>query len=228
MHKHGISQESLKRIACITMLIDHIGAIFLPGYSLRIIGRLAFPIYCFLLAEGVHYTRNPNRYALRLAISMVLTEPIFDLAFSGRWTWAHQSVMVTLLLGFLGLQTMKKCRNLPLRILAVVPFALLAQWLRTDYGGAGVCLIALFGISRDLPHRLFIQLAGMVLIFSRMPSLKIPFGGIYLSIQLFAVFAIIPIALYSGRKATGSKLSQLGFYLFYPVHLLVLYLIRIL
>ena len=58
--KSGISQEGLKLMACVTMLIDHIGAIFFPYISwFRIIGRISFPIYCFLLAEGIHYTRSP-------------------------------------------------------------------------------------------------------------------------------------------------------------------------
>lgn len=62
--RRSLSQESLKLIACVTMLLDHIGAVFLPGYytyyALRILGRLSFPIYCFLLVEGAHHTRNPS------------------------------------------------------------------------------------------------------------------------------------------------------------------------
>ena len=60
MQKRGFSQESLKLIACLTMLVDHIGALLMPQYMwMRAIGRLSFPIYCFMLAEGVHYTKNP-------------------------------------------------------------------------------------------------------------------------------------------------------------------------
>ena len=56
MEKRGLSQEALKAIACVTMLLDHIGSIFVSGYTLRIIGRIAFPIFCFLMAEGAYYT----------------------------------------------------------------------------------------------------------------------------------------------------------------------------
>lgn len=219
----GLSQEALKGIACITMLIDHIGAVFLPGFTLRIIGRISFPIYCFLLAEGVHHTRNPGRYGARLCLSMVISELAFDLAFFGGPTGLYQSVMVTLLLGFLALQTAKRFRNPVLKILTVIPFALLAELLRTDYGAYGVVLIALFGLSREMPLRRPVQFLGMALLFLQMPSMRIPLGSFYLPIQMFALLAMVPICLYSGRKATGSRISQWGFYLFYPVHLTVLY-----
>lgn len=224
----GLSQEALKIIACVTMLIDHIGAVFIPGYTLRIIGRISFPIYCFLLAEGIHHTRDPRRYGMRLFVSMILSEFAFDLAFFGRLTWLSQSVMVTLLLGFLALVAAEKCARLPLKVLAVIPFALLAELMRTDYGRYGVCLIALFGLTRELPFRQLIQLLGMGLIFAGMASLKISIGPFLLPIQMFGLLAMIPICLYSGRKSSANRLIQRGFYLFYPVHLIILYLIRIL
>ena len=103
MEKCGLSQESLKLIACITMLLDHIGATLvlrmvqgmpMPNdqyrqlvgiyYAFRIIGRIAFPIFCFLLVEGAYRTRNPKKYGLRLFIGMLLSEIPFDLAFSHR------------------------------------------------------------------------------------------------------------------------------------------------
>ena len=72
MKKQGLSQEWLKLTACATMLVDHVGAVLLPQYIwLRVLGRIAFPIYCFLLAEGIHYTKNPKKYGLRLGIGVV-------------------------------------------------------------------------------------------------------------------------------------------------------------
>lgn len=234
MKKRGISQETLKLIACVTMLCDHIGAVFVPGapgyqlyYALRIIGRIAFPIYCFLLAEGAYYTRNPKKYALRLAIGAVLSELPFDFAFFGGWTMEYQNVMLTLLLGFGALEAMKKCPNLLLKLLAVVPFALVAEWLKTDYGGFGVVLIALYGLVRGMPHEGWLRLLGTVLACWLMGSAEIPILGIWIPIELFAVLALVPIALYTGKKVTGNKAVQWGFYLFYPVHLTVLYLLLI-
>ena len=192
---------------------------------MRIIGRIAFPIYCFLLAEGAHYTRNPKKYALRLAIVAVLSELPFDAAFWGGWTWAHHRVLGTMLLGFLALEAMAKCEKKLLKVLIVLPFALLAEGMQTDYGGAGVLMIALFGLTREKPHRLLFQLAGMaVIIYTLIPS-WFRIGMVRFPLEMFGLMALIPIALYSGKKATSGKAVQWGFYLFYPVHLTALCLI---
>lgn len=236
MKKQGLSQETLKIIACVTMLIDHVGAtvvleqyfetlsigLYNLYYVMRIIGRIAFPIYCFLLAEGAHYTRNPRNYALRLFVGALLSELPFDVALFGGWTWGNQSVMVTLLLGFGMLELMKKCPKYWMKLPAVIPFALAAQWLNTDYGGYGVAVVALFGLTRELPHRREVQLVGLTGLCLLMNSATISFGTVQIPIELFAIFSMIPICLYSGRKATASKAVQLSFYLFYPVHLAVL------
>ena len=212
----GLSQEGLKLIACLTMLLDHIGATILPSTTLRIIGRIAFPIYCFLLAEGVHYTRHPARYGLRLAIGMVLSELPFDLLFYGRWTWEHQSVMVTLLLAFGMALVMKNTKSWPVKVLAIAAAAILAELLRTDYGGFGILVAALFVLTRDSEYRLLLLALGL-------PALALLTGQ--MGIELFYVGAVIPIAFYEGRKATSNKAVQWAFYLFYPVHLTALWLI---
>lgn len=224
--RKGISQEVLKLIACVTMLIDHIGVALVPELWLRLVGRIAFPIYCFLLAEGVHYTRNPKRYALRLMVGALLSELPFDLVLAGFPTWYYQSVMLTLLMGFFALELMKKCPTLALKALAVVPFALLAEWMNTDYGGAGVLLIGLFGITKDMPRKRLIQLAGLAVLCYLMPGISIQvLPGLRVPVELFGLLAMIPISLYSGRKQTDNRAVQWGFYLFYPVHLTVLYLL---
>jgi len=217
MNNKPLSQEGLKLIACVTMLIDHVGAVFFPqNLWLRVIGRLAFPIYCFLLAEGARYTKNPAKYALRLFIGLLLSEIPFDLALNGQISWAHQSVMFTLLLAFFMAQTMKK---LPLwgKVLVVIPFYFAAELLHTDYGGLGIVMAAVFIIGRELPEALLFQTCGLLAVNLAWFSTSF--------IQPFAVAAMIPISLYSGKKATQSKLLQWAFYLFYPAHLLVLWLI---
>lgn len=214
MKKSGLSQETLKIIACVTMLIDHVGAtvvesqffvtpsdgIYYLYFAMRIIGRVAFPIYCFLLAEGAHYTHDPRKYALRLFIGALLSEPGFDFALFGGWTWENQSVMVTLLLGFGMVELMKKCPKYWMKLLAVVPFFFAAEWMKTDYGGYGVAIVALFWLTRELPNRRMIQLVGLAALCLMMNNAAISFGVIQIPIELFALFAMIPICLYSGRK----------------------------
>ena len=189
-------------------------------------GRLSFPIYCFLLVEGAFYTKSPKRYGLRLLTGAILAEIPFDLAFYGRITWAHQSAMVTLLLGFLMLEAMKKFPEL-LKLLVVLPFAFVAGKLGVNYGATGIMLIAVFAFTRDVKFKYLWQFFGIWFVFS--PNHRMMFnwlGGIRWTIRELAVFAVIPIALYSGEKTTNSKLLQWGFYLFYPAHLLALYLIQ--
>lgn len=240
MQKRGLSQESLKLIACMTMLVDHLAVIIVMGslYSthhgmrleiyetMRLIGRIAFPIYCFLLAEGSAHTHNPVRYGLRLAICALLSELPYDLALWGRITWQHQNVMVTLFLGFCALEVMKRCPNLPLKLLLALPFAALAEFAGGDYGAKGIMLVVLFALTRRIPHRHLAQVLGIWFIFSPNHAMFLNWTRRFsITTQEWAVLAILPITLYDGRKVTKSKAVQWGFYLFYPAHLLLLYLI---
>jgi len=219
MIKRPFSQEVLKLTACVAMLIDHIGAVLLPQYALlRIVGRIAFPIYCFLLAEGVSYTKRPFAYILRLLLLAVISELPFDLSFAGRITFQYQNVMVTLLLGVCMGLVMKKA-PIWLKPVLILPFALLAELLRTDYGAMGIVIIALFLLTRQMPQKLLLQTAGLFII-------QLCFSAN--NIQHCALAAMIPISLYSGQKLTNSIAVQWSFYLFYPIHLLILWLIRVL
>lgn len=226
MKKKGLAQEDLKIIACVSMLLDHIGAALVPGDGLRIVGRLAFPIYCFLLSEGIHYTKNPKQYGLRLLAGAVFAEIPFDLLLFGSLTWKHASVMVTLLLGFGYAMACKQAKRVQGKLLLLLPFLAAAHVLGCDYGMAGVGMIAMFLLTRDLPRRRIIQTLGLAALCDMMNSYPVSLGMLEVPIELFAVLAMIPIACYDGRKRTHSVAAQWGFYLFYPVHLLVLLLIR--
>ena len=224
MEKRGLSQEGLKIIACVTMLIDHLGAIGLGGVSFRVVGRMAFPIYCFLLAEGVHHTRHPGRYGLRLAVGAVLSEIPFDLLFFGRITWLHQSVMVTLLLGFLFGMAVKKVSNDGSRVLLTVPFCLLGQVCMADYGGLGVAMIAVFILTRGGSR--MVQAGTLALVCFLIGGGWVRIGPVMIPMEMFGLLALVPIYCYSGRKATRSGAVQGLFYLFYPAHLTALLLWR--
>lgn len=228
-----LPQEVLKLIACVTMLIDHFGAAIVPllpltnmvtvYYICRGIGRIAFPIYCFLLVEGMHHTRNAGKYILRLAIGILLAELPFDLLFEGGFSWAYQSVMVTLTLGAVMLLCMEKTQKKGLKLLLVIPFAVVAEIAKCDYGGWGIAMIAVFA----LLDRFSSQFLGVLLVSAIMPSAMISIFGIHISAELAALGAMLPIYYYSGEKLTHSRVIQWGFYLFYPVHLLILLLILV-
>lgn len=231
----GMSGSTLKIIAMATMLIDHIGAAVLLRYILdmphhafsmerynqlvmlyrvmRGIGRIAFPIYCFLLVEGFQKTRNLKRYILRLGIFAVIAEVPFDLCFTSQvFSLSYQSVMLTLLVGVItmwGVSLLEKhVKNRLLMILggaAVIALgAGAAELMNTDYGYMGVaCIMVLYALRRVK----WVQITGGCLVFLW---------------EIWAPLAFIPIGFYNGKR--GLKLKYV-FYLFYPVHLLILYLV---
>ena len=225
MEKKGaLCQEALKLVACVTMLIDHTAVVFGLPMWLRMIGRLAFPIYCFLITEGIAHTRSPGRYFLRLGIMAVISEPIYDFVlYGGRSPWAHQNVLWLLLLGAVMAEGMGRVNQPVWKILLIVPCYFIADALHLSYGGNGILLMALFALTRELPGGKWIQAVGMVLINGIMPSVNIRIFGLSVSVQLFGALAMVPIALYSGQKRTRSKAISWGFYIFYPLHLLALY-----
>lgn len=244
--KKGISQEGLKLIACITMLIDHVGYEVIytlycraqtPGtvqmlyrlyYLCRIVGRIALPIYAFLLVEGAHRTRDKKKYALRLLVGALLAEIPFNLMVSGTVFGSKQSVMLTLLLGYCAVLAMERCRNLAWKPVMVVPFALLAELLDTDYGWTGVVLVALFDLSRYMSVKNMICFFAMVVLFHFTNGKVFYFGNISIPMQVFGALSMVFIASYDGRKVTYSKAVQWGFYLFYPVHMVILWAIGLL
>lgn len=225
MEKKGaLCQEALKLVACVTMLIDHTAVVFGLPMWLRMIGRLAFPIYCFLITEGIAHTGSPGRYFLRLGIMAVISEPIYDFVlYGGRSPRAHQNVLWLLLLGAVMAEGMGRVKQPVWKVLLIVPCYFIADALHLSYGGNGILLMALFALTRELPGGKWIQAVGMVLINGIMPSANIRMFGLSVSVQLFGALAMVPIALYSGQKRTRSKAISWGFYIFYPLHLLALY-----
>lgn len=223
-----LTQEHLKILACLLMLLDHIGHMnLIPGYytELRTIGRLAFPIFCFLLCQGFIHTHSKKKYIFRLGIGMLLAEIPFDMFCYGAISFARQSVMVTLFLAFVMAMLMEKTDKMWLKVLLIAPFYFLAELFRTDYGGAGVMMVAVFLLTEDLPRKIMWQTALLLIVQFFVDSWKLTFFGISFPMQAFAVFAMVPIALYNGRKMTHSWVLQWSFYLFYPVHMLFLALL---
>ena len=215
----NMSSFMLKLLAMTTMVVDHTGAILFPGnMALRVIGRLSFPIYCFLLAEGFVHTSSRKRYLIRLGLWGIVSEPVFDYAFFGRfWVWEHQNVFFTLFLGLSALCLIEgfssgQQKFMPGLVLALVPAAA-AEMLMTDYGAFGVLLIVVFYVCRDRRGAGLVSFGLFNTAFSCMGS----------EVQFAAVAAAVPIGLYNGKR--GLRLPGWLFYAFYPVHLGVLCLL---
>lgn len=243
--KRGITGSTLKLIAIITMLIDHIAAVvlekiiirsgsfnniftraFMDGDALsiiyllmRAIGRIAFPIFCFLLVEGFLHTRNVWKYAFRLAVFALVSEIPFDLAIHAEaFYFGYQNVFFTLLIGLLvliGIKTVSEKldkSNIVLsniaQIIIVVVGLVAAELLKTDYSGLGVLTVVVMYLLRK--NHVVSMLGGCVVL--TMLNL----------FEIVAFLDLIPVWLYNGKR--GLKLKYV-FYIFYPAHLFILYLV---
>lgn len=220
----------LKLIAICTMLIDHMGYTLFPGVMwLRCVGRVAFPIFCFLIAEGCVYTHDRKKYALRLLVFALLSEIPYNLMNSGMiWDPYDQNVLWTLLLGALVCWLMdwalKKCT--PLSFVLTGAAMVAAYWLleafRTDYGGWGMLLVAAFYGVHRAPSGAVVKMIAQAF---GLAFFSLGVMGGYLSIELWSLVSLAPIWLYNGQRGFSHKAVQYGFYAFYPVHILILSLI---
>ena len=194
----------------LAMTADHIGAVFFPEIPLlRWIGRLAMPVLCFFIGEGLRHTRSPRRYLLRLTGFALLSELPFDLAFYGGIEWGHQNAYFTLALGLLALWAIQS-RGMEGWLLALTA-ALAAELLGCDYGMYGVLLILLL----DRFHRARSeQLAAAAM-------LNLAFFG--LQTQTLSLIALPLLWLYNGKRGRDDRRL---FYLYYPAHLCVLGILR--
>lgn len=245
----GISGSTLKMIAMVSMVTDHTAAVLLGLFLMRrgiysvwntspeyinellsygsvgvlyvayqimrmVIGRLAFPIYCFLLVEGFEHTRDRMKYAARLLLFAAVSELPFDLLFKGSiLEFSYQNVFFTLFFGvvvMMGIQAVgerfygKPVVSAVLTWIVIAAGMAAAQFANTDYAAIGVFCIVVIYLCR------------------KKKVWQIIAGCIVFSWEITAPLAFVPIGFYNGRR--GWKLKYF-FYLVYPVHLLILYLI---
>lgn len=219
----------LKVTALTAMLVDHIGAVFFGGAVIsvlgydweifRIIGRIAFPILAFQIAEGAGYTSNWKKYALRLLLFGLISEIPYDLALYGRLTPHQQNVYFTLLLGLAAIQAdlyfvRKDIRTGRIKGVAAAVICMAAGWLmHSDFGLFGVLMVYWFYLTRSEP---IMMVLGNAVIECSM-------GGL----QPFGLLGLIPISFYNHKRGYQKKWIQYAFYGFYPVHLLVLAVMRV-
>lgn len=222
-----MSTFALKLIAIITMLIDHVAAFLISSeahpelyLTMRSIGRIAFPIFSFLIVEGFYHTKDIKKYLIRLGAFALISEIPFDLVHGYVLEFTYQNVFFTLFLGLLLVYFMNQVEqkykkevivsNI-LDALLTFAFCAVAVVLRTDYNLQGILIIVAFYLFRG--NKVLLTVA--MLIVNGM------FGG---TIQALATIAMLPIAFYNGQKGRSAKYL---FYIFYPAHLLIIYLIGV-
>lgn len=241
----------LRIIACVCMLLDHIGYCFAGRWPflepLRWIGRIAFPLYVFLIVNGFRHTSNRFRYALRLAIFAVISQVPFALMVHPKTMLGSLNVFVTLLLALLTVWATDEMRKhrftkylcfLPtLAVFALYYFGL----IRSDYGAKGILLAMVFylfegkrlltavGMLVSIYYQYLIALGFLLLHALQGRPYSITPPTKWQLVQLFSLLALVFVFLYNGKKGRlpaskrAAKAVQLGFYLFYPVHMLALY-----
>lgn len=236
----GITGNTLKMIAIVTMMIDHTAVALLEGglfgfpdgdqmtavlaqeWSLpfyiadmvsRTVGRIAFPIFCFLLVEGFLHTRNVKKYAGRLFLFALVSEIPFDFAVFGTpFYWGYQNVYFTLLIGLAVLYGYSYFQNRVLpQTCVMIAGCGAAMVLKTDYDMTGVVMILLLYLFRG--NKRYQTIWGGLLAAAE----SLTYYGT-------AALAFIPIRLYRGER--GTRNLKYFFYAFYPIHLLILGLIR--
>ena len=221
-----LSASGIKLIAVITMTIDHIGAALLPQYLfLRIIGRLAFPIYCYMIVNGMFHTKSCIKYIMRIFGFAIISEPFYDLAFRGKIiNMEYQNVFFTLAIGLTVISVIEQLKirfggysvfGSMAEIMILASGCVAAYFLKTDYSFYGVLMIYGF-----YSFRLNAIVSGIFQIFMNC----IIIGGV----QGFAVFSLLPICMYNGEKGKNSGMIKWLFYLYYPLHLFVIFLLKIL
>ena len=213
-----LGRNQLKWLAILTMLIDHFAYIFLFNqenwYDLgRAVGRISFPLICFVLVQGFFSTKNVWKYIVRMFILALLSEIPFDLAFSHSiFDISSQNVIFTLCMGLLVLVGMRYWEN-RWEMQAVCVFAgIFLSWvLHTDYNWFGIALIAIFYKTGNQKIEQFIMAGLMILMYGE---------------KEIAAFLSFPVLfLYDAEKKERTFLRYV-FYAFYPVHLLLYYMIR--
>jgi len=233
-----INSNMLKIFAMTVMLLDHLWATIIPGNQwMTIVGRLAFPIFAFLIVEGFVNTSDFKKYVKRLFVFGVISEIPFNLIYTGSFIFPfHQNVMFTLLLGLLCINEIDKLKNnkdirfIVKTILKVLGLLLVGLVGFVDYGITGILTIIVFYVFRNFKFAWIGQLVSLVLlyiVFFKGQSIILNLFNVeyFLPIQSFCIISLIPIWFYNGERGKNSKMLQYSFYLFYPLHMLVLYFI---
>ena len=220
-----LSSFQLKLIALIAMTVDHAGALFFPGTLwMRLLGRLAMPVFCFSAAEGFRHTRDAKKYLLRMLLFALLSALPYFLAFG--WT---QNVLFSLTCGIAALYYMEHAETRGKKALVLFLFCVISVLLLCDWYFVGVLfVVGFYYADRDIRKLGGVLLAGYLSNLAVMGGAMLFTGNdSYLTgalVQFAGLLALPLLALYSGER--GMRLKW-GFYIYYPAHLLVLWAIKL-
>lgn len=241
--------NQLKLIALVCMAIDHVGLCLFPTTIwFRVIGRVAFPIFAFLIAEGAFYTKHPVKYLLRLLTFALISEIPYDLVGSAyKWQsmlepkvfrigpielhaiagpfaapYMHsQNTMWTLLLGCIAARAVYKSKNLMVVMATFILCAMAGSSMSVDYGAYGVTLIFVCAMMRR--QRPLMEIAMALLIFMYCAVYLFQKPGSPFSYARFAEFiSVILILFYTGERGDKYELKMLAYW-FYPLHLMLVF-----
>lgn len=241
--KWEVTSFVLHLLAMGTMLCDHLWGTVIPGNDwLTCVGRLAFPIYAFLLVEGYFHTRNLKKYVLRLLIFALISEIPFDLAMGSTWFYPiHQNVLWSFLICLGLIHWNEKARakgKLWRRILVGVATVAIGYIVglvtMVDYYHAGILMVLIFYFFRGrkwwcfLGQLLCLWYVNLEILGGFGYELVLFGRNVFLTRQGLALLALVPIWLYRGKQGYHSKPFQYLNYAFYPAHLLILALIKLL
>lgn len=244
--KNGLSSNALKLYAVIAMFLEHV-SVFVPQdtfvfFIMRLLGRSAAPIFFYFVVEGYHHTQNKNRYTLNLALFAVISYIPFILCFDGALnaeTFLNFNVIYSLLIGLLVIRARHEIKILPLKYLAIA--ALFAMSCLGDWGYIAPLTILTFDVFYGniknqlfsfslvtiLRNGLLVTLLGPFLSFARWHAFDFSDWNRIVWYEFGVFIAIALITFYNGEKGRSSKFTKWGFYLFYPLHLLIIALIKI-
>lgn len=209
------------------MLCDHVGDAIIGSFTfINYIGRIAFPIFAFQLVVSYKNTKDLKKYVSRLVIFAVISQAPFMLFLS---TFSKDiltlNILFTMLLGVGALFAYDKIKNKFLGFLSVILISIFAQFIKVDYGAFAILLMFLFYIFQD--KKVCLCISSLLLCVMKYIPLIIATPTLYWHYLLCALFTFLPTILFIFyNKKQGPKLKYF-FYIFYPLHLLILYLISL-
>lgn len=215
----------LKIVACITMLLDHVKYAIpaTEGFATLYLGRIAFPLFAFFITEGYIHTKNVKKYYLRLIIFALISQIPFMLFRTLVGEWKMLNVIFTLILGLTAILIYDKSENKVISLILVGCIAYLGYILKVDYRWLGVLTVFVMYLFKNKKLLLFIVYSILLTVYyvSNNINLLMIENFIYFICNLLPIFLIFT---YNGKE--GKKIKYF-FYIFYPVHMLVLYFIGV-